>query len=87
MPIGIESRSKYGAPTTVRRSSSASTINGNTVPSRTMKANTVNTTLLARKAPSRESGESITPGDRRRSPRQAIMPSDTTTTSAKNPSR
>ena len=61
-PIGIDSRSKYGAPTTVRRSCSASTSSGNTVPSRTTKANTVNSTLLARNAPSRESGESIVPG-------------------------
>ena len=71
-PIGIDSRSKYGAPTTIWRSCSASTSSGNTVPSSTTKANTVNSTLLARNAPSRDSGESIAPGERRRSPRQAI---------------
>ncbi len=87
MPIGIESRSKYGAPTTVRRSCSASTSSGYTVPSSTTNANTVNSTLLARNAPSRETGESIAPGDRRRSPRHAMSASDTTTTSPKNTRR
>ena len=72
MPIGIDSRSKYGAPTTVRRSSAASTISGNTVPSSTTNANTVKITLLARNAPSREIGESIAPGERSRSPRHAM---------------
>ena len=62
IPIGVDRRSKYGAPTTVRRSCSASTSSGNTVPSRTTNANTVNSTLLARNAPSRDSGESIAPG-------------------------
>jgi hypothetical protein len=87
IPIGIDRRSKYGAPTTVRRLSSASMISGNTVPSSTTKAKIANTTLLARNAPSRESGESITPGERSRSPRHAIITSDTTTTSARKPSR
>ncbi len=87
MPIGIDKLLKYGAPTTVRRSCTASTIRGNTVPSSTTNANTVKITLLARNAPSREIGESITPGERRRSPRHAIRPSETTVTTAKNPSR
>ena len=87
MPIGIDSRSKNGGPTAIWRSCSASTISGNTVPSSTTKANTVKITLLARNAPSRETGESIAPGERRRSPRQAIRPSDTTTMTPKNPSR
>ena len=86
-PIGVESRSKYGAPTTVRRSCSASTSSGNTVPSRTTNANTVNSTLLARNAPSRETGESIAPGERSRSPRHPMRASDTATTSPKNTSR
>ena len=51
-----------------------------------MKANTVKITLLARNAPSREIGESIEPGDRSRSPRHAIKPSDTTTVTPKKPS-
>ena len=75
-PIGIVSRSKYGGPTTVWRSCSASTSSGNTVPSSTTNANTANSTLLARNAPSRDSGESIAPGERRRSPRQPISTSD-----------
>ena len=87
MPIGSDSRSKYGAPTTVRRLSSASMISGNTVPSSTMKAKIANTTLLARNAPSRDTGESITPGDRSRSPRHAIIASEATTTNARKPSR
>ena len=78
-PIGMLSRSKYGAPTIVRRSSSTSTSSGNNVPRSTTKAKTVNSTLLARNAPSRDSGESIEPGERSRSPRHAIRPSDTTT--------
>ena len=68
------------------RSCNASTSSGNTVPSSTTKANTANSTLLARNAASRDTGESIVPGERRRSPRQAISPSDTTTTIPKNAS-
>ena len=45
---------------------------GTRVPSSTTNANTVNSTLLARNAPSRDTGESIAPGERSRSPRQAI---------------
>ena len=87
MPIGMPSRSKKGAPTRISRSSSTCTINGKTVPSRTTNANRAKITLLARNAPSRESGESIVPGERRRSPRQAINANDTTTTTPKKPSR
>ena len=86
-PIGIVMRSKYGAPTVIWRSCSASTSSGNSVPSSTTNANTANSTLLARNAASRDSGESIVPGERSRSPRQAISPSDTATTTPKNPSR
>ena len=56
------------------------------MPSSTTNAHTVNSTLFARNDPSRDSGESIEPGDRRRSPRHAIRPSDTTTTTPKNAS-
>ena len=83
----MESRSKYGAPTLMVRFCSASTISGNTVPSSTTNAKTVNTTLFAKKAPSRDSGESMEPGDRNRSPRHAMSPSDTTTMSPKNESK
>ena len=85
-PIGIVMRLKYGTPTDSRSPLTASTTRGNTVPSRTMKANAANTTLLARNAPSRDTGESMRPGERRRSPRQPISPTDTATTRAKNPS-
>jgi hypothetical protein len=81
------SESKNGCPTAMRRFCSASTISGNTVPSSTTNANTVKTTLFARNAPSREIGESMAPGERNRSPRHAIRPSDTTTTSPKKPNR
>ena len=87
IPIGMLSRSKNGAPTTIRRFCSASTISGNTVPSSTTNANTVKITLLARNAPSREIGESIAPGARRRSPRHAINASETTTITPNAPSR
>ena len=85
-PIGIDIRSKYGAPTESRSSVRASTISGNTVPRNTTKARTANSTLLARNEPSRESGESIRPGERSRSPRQPIRPTVTTTITAKNDS-
>ncbi len=85
-PIGIDNRSKYGAPDDGPATWNASTSSGKIVPSRTMKANTVKITLLARNAPSREMGESIEPGDRSRSPRHAINPSDTMTMTAKKAS-
>ena len=56
------------------------------MPSSTMKANSTNRRLLARKAPSRLRGESMPPGDRRRSPRQAMRPTPTTMTRPKKPS-
>ncbi len=62
MPSGTVMRLKYGAPTESGRSFSASASSGNTVPSSTTKANPANSTLLARKAPSRDTGESICPG-------------------------
>ena len=49
------------------------------------KAKIANTTLLARKAPSRDNGESTAPGERRRSPRQPMRPTPTATTTAKKP--
>ena len=58
---------------------------GKIVPSSTTKANTVNSTLFARNAPSRDTGESIAPGERSRSPRHAIRPSETTTMTPKKP--
>ena len=86
-PSGVVMRSKKGRPTESRRSCSASTTSGNTVPSSTTKANTANSTLLARKAASRESGESIVPGERSRSPRQPMSTMDVPAESAKNASR
>src|SRR5205085_1639512 len=56
---------------------------GNTVPSRTTKQKAANSRLLARKAPSRETGESIEPGDRRRSPRQPMSSTAVATTTPK----
>ena len=61
----------------------ASASSGNTVPSSTTKQKAENSRLLARKAPSRETGESIEPGDRNRSPRHAIRPTAVKTTSPK----
>ncbi len=84
MPIGIVIRSKYGRPIEMRSPLAASSTSGNTVPSRTMNANAANRTLFARKAPSRETGESIEPGDRSRSPRQPMSAIEPSTTIAKN---
>ena len=56
------------------------------MPNSTTNANTVKITLLARNAPSRDIGESIAPGERRRSPRQAMSDSDTITMNPKKPS-
>ena len=81
--MGIVIRSKYGAPTASCWPLIASASSGNTVPSRTTNANAANSRLLARKAPSRDTGESMAPGDRSRSPRQAISPTVTATTRAK----
>ncbi len=62
----------------------ASSTRGNTVPRSTTKANAANSTLFARNAPSREIGESIDPGERNRSARQPIRPTEPSTTMAKN---
>ena len=83
MPMGMLIRSKNGSPTTMVRDCNASTTSGNTVPSKTTKANTLSNTLLARNAPSREIGESMLPGACRRSPRQPMRPIETTTITAK----
>ena len=85
-PIGMAMRSKNGAPTDIRSLFTASTIRGNTVPRRITNANAPSSRLLARNAPSRDSGESIAPGDRSRSPRHPISPIEATTMKAKNPS-
>jgi hypothetical protein len=53
--------SKNGPPTVIDEPFTASTNSGKTVPSSTTKANTANSRLLARKAPSREIGVSIDP--------------------------
>src|ERR1700722_1647812 len=50
-----------------------------------MNANPTKSTLLRRNAPSRPSGASIPPGERSRSPRQAIKPNPTMTTAKKKP--
>ena len=63
-PIGRVIRSKYGLPTEMVRPSKASTSSGNTVPSSTTNANAANRALLARKAPSRDTGAAIRPGVR-----------------------
>ena len=76
-------RLKYGVPTEMRSSFSASMISGKIVPTRITKANAPNSTLLARNAPSREIGESMRPGERRRSPRQPMSPTVASTIRAK----
>ncbi len=86
MPIGMAIRSKNGAPTEILSLLTASTMSGKTVPSSTTNANAANSRLLAKNAPSRDTGESIRPGDLSRSPRQPMSPTDTATTSPKNPS-
>ncbi len=53
------------------------------MPSNTMKASAPKMTLLAKKAASRETGESIAPGERRRSPRHMMRPIDSAATTAK----
>ena len=55
------------------------------MPSSTTKAKPTKSTLLRRNAPSRPSGASMPPGERRRSPRQAMSPKPTMTTAKKNP--
>ena len=55
------------------------------MPSSTTKAKPTKSTLLRRNAPSRPSGASMPPGERRRSPRQAMSPNPTMTTAKKNP--
>ena len=77
-------RLKYGVPTEMRSSFRASTTSGKIVPTRITKANAPNSTLLARKAPSREMGESMRPGDRSRSPRHPISAIVVSTISEKN---
>ncbi len=70
--IGVVIRLKYGSPTESWLPCNASASSGNTVPSSTTNAKPANSRLLTRNADSRETGESIRPGDRRRSPRQKM---------------
>ena len=86
-PIGRLIVSKNGEPTAILRSSFASTMSGKTVPSSTTKANRANTALFARNAPSRETAESIAPGERSWSPRQAMSANETATMTPNAPSR
>ena len=55
------------------------------MPSSTTNAKPTKRTLLRRKAPSRPSGASMPIGERSRSPRQAINPKPTMTTTKKKP--
>ena len=73
-PMGSVMRSKYGSPTDSRRFWSASASSGYTVPTSTTSANPANSRLLTRNADSRDQGESMRPGARRRSARQAMSP-------------
>ena len=73
-PIGTPSFTKYGSPTVICLSCSACTSSGNTVPVSTTSAKPANNRLLSRNAASRDSGESMRPGDRSSSPRHAIKP-------------
>ena len=79
-PRGMVMRSKYGSPTDSCVPRNASATSGKTVPSSTTKAKPAKSTLLARKAASRETGESMRPGARRWSPRQAMRPMPTAAT-------
>src|SRR5579862_5743797 len=60
---------------------------GNTVPSSTTRAKAPKRKLLAKNAPSRETGVLIEPGERSRSPRQARRPIEVATTTPKKESR
>ena len=55
------------------------------MPSSTTAAKPTNSTLLTKKAPSRPSGASMPPGERSRSPRQAMRPKPTAMTTRKKP--
>ena len=80
--IGVVIRLKYGSPTDSCWPWSASARSGNTVPSSTTKAKPANSRLLTRNARFAETGESIRPGDRSRSPRHTMstIPTAATTT-------
>ena len=73
-PIGTPILVKYGSPTVSCLSCSACTSNGKTVPVNTTSANPANNRLFTRNAASRDIGESIRPGVRSLSPRQAMSP-------------
>ena len=57
------------------------------MPNKTTKAKPTKSRLFNKNAPSRPSGASIPPGERSRSPRQAIRPKPTMTTTKKKPIR
>ena len=84
-PIGLAMVSKYGRPTDTCWPRTASERSGKTVPSSTTRAKPANRRLFTRKAPSRDTGASMLPGERRRSPRQAIRAIPTDTTRPKKP--
>jgi hypothetical protein len=79
-------RSKYGSPTDRREPRNASAMSGKTVPSSTTNASPANSRLLARKADSRETAESMRPGARNRSPRHATRPMPVAATTPRNAS-
>jgi hypothetical protein len=74
IPIGTPRRVKYGSPTVICLFWSASTRRGNTVPVSTTSANPAKSRLFNKNAASRETAESMRPGDRSLSPRHAISP-------------
>ena len=83
MPIGAPRRWKYGSPTLICLFCSASTSSGKTVPVNTTSANAANSRLLSRNAASRDTGESMRPGARSLSPRQATSATPPSATMAR----
>ncbi len=77
-------RSKYGAPIEICVPCNASTSSGYTVPVSTTSANAANSRLLSRNADSRDTTESMRPGVRNRSPRQASSTSELATMMPRN---
>lgn len=85
-PIGPDIRSKYGSPIDRVPRLSASTTRGNVVPSNMTNVKAAKRMLLASSAPSLDMARSIRPSPRNRSPRQAISPIDSATTTPNPPS-
>ena len=75
---------KNGAPTLTFTPRTASESSGKTVPKKTVKAAATSSTLLSRKADSRETTESSSPCAPRLSQRQASSPSASSSTRARN---